>query len=66
MNKCVTHEKYLLGLPGFRWEAITDSREEHLATAFLLGSDRKRCGKLIEDLENDHVQRNDKYPKTLV
>jgi hypothetical protein len=30
-------------------EAITDSREEHLACAFLLGSDRKRCGKLIED-----------------
>jgi hypothetical protein len=25
-----------------------------------------RHGKLIEDLENDHVQRNDKYPKTLV
>jgi hypothetical protein len=47
-------------------EAITDSREEHLACAFLLGSDRKWCGKLIEDLENGHVQRNDKYPKTLV
>jgi hypothetical protein len=47
-------------------EAITDSREECLACAFLLGSDRKRHGKLIEDLENDHVQRNDKYPKTLV
>jgi hypothetical protein len=47
-------------------EAITDSREEHLACAFLLGSDRKRHGKLIEDLENDHVQRNDKHPKTSV
>jgi hypothetical protein len=47
-------------------EATTDSREEHLACAFLLGSDRKRHGKLIEDLENDHLQRNDKYPKTLV
>ncbi len=47
-------------------EAVTDSREECLACAFLLGSDRKRCGKLIEDLENDHVQRNDKHPKTLV
>jgi hypothetical protein len=47
-------------------EAITDSREEHLACSFLLGSDRKRRGKLIEDLQNHHVQRNDKYPKTLV
>jgi hypothetical protein len=47
-------------------EAITDSKEEHLACTFLLGSDRKRHGKLIEDLENDHVQRNDKHPKTLV
>jgi hypothetical protein len=41
-------------------EAITDSREECLACAFLLGSDWKRCGKLIEDSENDHVQRNGK------
>ncbi len=47
-------------------EAVTDSREECLACAFLLGSDRKRCGKLIEDLENEHAQRNDKHPKTLV
>jgi hypothetical protein len=40
--------------------------EEYLACAFLLASDRKRYGKLIEDLENDHIQKNDKYPKTLV
>jgi hypothetical protein len=42
------------------------AKEEYLACAFLLGSDRLRYGKLIEDLENDHIQRNDKYPKTLV
>jgi hypothetical protein len=42
------------------------AKEEYLACAFLLGSDRKRYRKLIENLENDHVQRNDKYPKTLV
>jgi hypothetical protein len=47
-------------------EAITDSGEECLACAFLLGSDRKRHRKLIEDLQNNHVQRNDKCPKTLV
>ena len=47
-------------------EAITDSKEEHQACDFLLGSDWKRHGKLVEDLENDHAQRNDKCPKTLV
>jgi hypothetical protein len=42
------------------------AKEEYLDCAFLLGSDRKRYGKLIEDLENDHAQRKYKYPKTLV
>jgi hypothetical protein len=28
--------------------------------AFLLGADGKRYGKLIEDLENDYVQKNDR------
>ena len=41
-------------------------KDEHLACAFLLGSDKKRFGELIEDLENDFVQKNDKFPKTLV
>jgi hypothetical protein len=41
-------------------------KDEYLACAFLLGSDKKRFGKLIEDLENDYMQKNDKFPKTLV
>jgi hypothetical protein len=40
--------------------------EEYLATALLLSSDRKRFGKLIEDIENDHIRGTDKYPKTIV
>jgi hypothetical protein len=36
-----------------------------MACAFLVGSDRDRYGKLVEDLENDHIQGSDKYPKTL-
>jgi hypothetical protein len=46
--------------------AKSEVKEEFLACAFLLGADQKRYGKLIEDIENSHVQKNDKYPKTLV
>jgi hypothetical protein len=52
-NKDVTLERYI-------------AREEFLYCAFLLGSDRKRYGKLIENLENDCVLDIDMYPKTLV
>jgi hypothetical protein len=46
--------------------ATAAAREEYLACAFLLGSDRKRYEKLVEDLENDYIQKIDKYPKTMV
>ena len=36
------------------------AREQYLACAFLLGSDRKRYGKLLENLENEYTQKNDK------
>jgi hypothetical protein len=42
------------------------TKEEYLACAFLMGADRHRYGKLLEDLENDFTQRRDNYPKTLV
>jgi hypothetical protein len=42
------------------------SREGYLACAFILGADRKRYGKLVEDTENAHVQKDNKWPKTLV
>jgi hypothetical protein len=42
------------------------SREEYLACAFILGVDRKRYGKLVEDTKNAFIQKDDKYPKTLV
>jgi hypothetical protein len=32
---------------------------------FLLGSDRARYGKLIEDLENDFLQGHNNYPTTI-
>ena len=34
--------------------------------AFLLGCDRSRYGKLIEDLENDYLQGRNNYPTTVV
>lgn len=42
------------------------TKEEYLACSFLMGADRHRYGKLLEDLENDFTQRRDNYPKTLV
>jgi hypothetical protein len=36
-----------------------------LACAFLLGADRKIYGKLLENLENDYTQKNDRWPKTI-
>ena len=36
------------------------------AVAFLLGSDKARYGKLIEDLENDYLQGRNNYPRTVL
>jgi hypothetical protein len=47
-------------------EAESYARERYLACAFIAGADRQRYGKLIEDLENDHTQKQDRYPKNLV
>ena len=41
------------------------AKQAYLACAFLLGADRNRYGKLIEDLENDFIQGQDRYPKTV-
>jgi hypothetical protein len=42
------------------------TKEQYLACAFLMGSDRHQYGKLIEDLETEFTQRRANYPKTLV
>jgi len=36
-----------------------------IAVGFILGADPARYGKVIEDLENDHTQKQDQFPKTL-
>jgi hypothetical protein len=45
--------------------ARKEAKEQYLAVAFLLSSDRNRYGKLIEDLENDYTQGGCKYPVTM-
>jgi hypothetical protein len=42
-----------------------EAHEQYLATAFLLGTDRGRYERLIEGLENDYLQGQDCYPKTI-
>jgi hypothetical protein len=41
------------------------ARERVLACGLLLGSDRIRYGKLLEDLEHDYTQGRDSYLSTL-
>jgi hypothetical protein len=43
----------------------TEVKDRYLATAFLLGAERSKYGKLVENLENDFLQGHDNYPKTL-
>ena len=45
--------------------AIEKAKDRYYAVAFILGADRTRYGKMIEDLENAMVQGDDRYPKTL-
>jgi hypothetical protein len=43
-----------------------DAKDKYLACAFILGSDKTRYGRLLEDLENSYTQGVDKYPKSMV
>ena len=46
-------------------EVRTEISARSTAMAFLLGSDRARYGRLIEDLENDYLQGRNNYPTTI-
>jgi hypothetical protein len=41
------------------------SKERYLAAAIMIGADRSRFGTLLEDLQNDYLQKRDNYPKTM-
>ncbi len=41
------------------------TQDAYLGVAFILGADRNRYGKLIEDLENDYTQGQDNYSQLL-
>jgi hypothetical protein len=46
-------------------EVSKDAQERYLAVAFILGADRGRFGRLVEDLENAYLQGQNKYPTTM-
>ncbi|KAL7559814.1 hypothetical protein ACA910_003978 [Epithemia clementina (nom. ined.)] len=48
-----------------RTAAGVEARDWYLAFAFLAGADRTRYGRLLENLENDFLQGQDRYPKTV-
>jgi hypothetical protein len=55
------------GMTDIEKKTIADDVEERsMAVAFILGSDRLRFGKLVEDMENSYLQGNNKYPTTVV
>ena len=39
--------------------------EEHHTILFLLGADKYKYGKLIEDMKNDVILKKDSFPETL-
>jgi hypothetical protein len=43
----------------------TMMHDAYVAVTFILGADRKRYGRLIDDLENDYIQGQDNFPKSL-
>ena len=44
----------------------TTAREIYLSCAFVINSDLKRYGRLIEELENDYTKGNDNHPQNMV
>ena len=42
-----------------------EAKEQYIAVAFLLGTDKNRFGQLVNKLQNDFLQGYDGYPKTL-
>ena len=42
------------------------ARKIYLSCAFIVVSDLKRCGRLVEELENDYTKVNKNYPKNMV
>ena len=43
----------------------SDARDMYLATAFILGADKTRYGRLLESLENEFLMGQNKYPTTV-
>ena len=44
----------------------TTAQEIYLSCAFVINSDLKRYGRLIEEVENDYTKVNDNYPCNIV
>ena len=44
----------------------TTARKIYLACAFVINSDLRWYGRLIEELENDYTKGNDNYPRNMV
>jgi hypothetical protein len=42
-----------------------EGQQEYLAVAFLLNADRTRYASYLQGVENDYLQGQDKYPKTV-
>jgi len=46
-------------------DAAKNAVEEHHAILFMLGTDKYKYGKLLEDMNNDVILKKDPFPKTV-
>jgi hypothetical protein len=67
INRMATSEQVDLDLDADHVVTALKSRvkDKYLATAFILGADRVRFGKLIEDMQNGYLHGRNDYPVTL-
>eukprot|EP00957_Ditylum_brightwellii_P015343 1154812-Ditylum_brightwellii.AAC.1 len=49
-----------------RREAFVKRKEAFMATAFVMGANKGKYGKLMDNLANDYLHGTNKYPKTMV
>ena len=68
IKKAVADEK------GYEYDTMSETNKKevekeaqgrYLAVAFVLGGDRQRYGRLIENMENDYLQGQNNYPSTI-
>jgi hypothetical protein len=66
MRKTLNEDRDMLTMTSDEKKAIDEEVvERFIAITLLMGADRRRYGRLLDNLENEFVAGHDNYPKTL-